>query len=216
MKLTLIPPGEFEMGSPPEEIERFIEVVKKTGRASMAKWIRSEGPQRRVRIDKPFYIGKHELTVGQFRKFVEDTGYKTDAEKDGKGGGYYDPKTRDWPQKLEFTWCSPLCVQGEDHPVENVSRNDAVAFCKWLRTSEGCAYRLPTGEEREYCCRAGTTTVWPHGDDEDDLQHFANIRDQSWERYHASTRRDAQWDDGYPLTAPVGQFRPNGFFACTT
>lgn len=58
------------MGSPPEE----------PGRGS------DEGPVHRVRITRPFCLGVHEVTMSQFRAFVEDTGYVTDAERDGRGG----------------------------------------------------------------------------------------------------------------------------------
>jgi formylglycine-generating enzyme required for sulfatase activity len=52
-------------------------------------WFAGERPVHRVTISQPFYLGKYEVTKGQFKKFVEDTGYKTDAEKDGKGGWGY-------------------------------------------------------------------------------------------------------------------------------
>jgi formylglycine-generating enzyme required for sulfatase activity len=74
MKLVLIPAGEFMMGSPQEEKDRS----------------NVEGPQHRVRITKPFYLGIHEVTVGQFRRFVTDASYKTEAGQEGKGGYGYD------------------------------------------------------------------------------------------------------------------------------
>ena len=69
MKLALIPGGEFLMGSPASEVGRD-----------------DDESQHRVRITKPFYMGIHEVTVGQFKRFVAATNYKTEAETDGKGG----------------------------------------------------------------------------------------------------------------------------------
>ena len=70
MKLKLIPAGEFLMGSPTSDTDACDD----------------EKPQHRVRITQPFYLGVHQVTRGQFRRFVEETGYQTEAEKDGKGG----------------------------------------------------------------------------------------------------------------------------------
>ena len=64
------------------------------------------------------------------------TGYKTDAERDGKGSWGNDGEGH-WVQKPAFTWRKPGFEQRGDHPVVNVSWNDAVAFCKWLSGREG-------------------------------------------------------------------------------
>ena len=75
MRLTLIPAGEFLMGSRDDDKEAFAQ----------------EKPQHRVRITQPFYLGVTEVTRGQFRRFVDETDYQTDAEKDGKGGWALEP-----------------------------------------------------------------------------------------------------------------------------
>jgi len=67
--------------------------------------------------------------------------------------------------------------QTDEHPVVNVSWNDAVAFCKWLSRKEGKSYRLPTEAEWEYACRAGTTTRYWCGDDPEALAKVANVAD---------------------------------------
>src|SRR5262245_55405636 len=90
MQLAHIPAGEFFMGAtePAEELTRtFASYGRKPDEFS------DEYPRHKVRITKPFLLGVHEVTVGQFRKFVEETGYKTSAETDGKGGWGYDPKS---------------------------------------------------------------------------------------------------------------------------
>jgi formylglycine-generating enzyme required for sulfatase activity len=142
MKLAHIPAGTFTMGSPPDEPHRL-----------------EDEHQHDVVISRPFLMGVHELTVGQFRAFVEATGYKTEAEKNGKGatrfpGGGFDPTC---------TWKTPGWTQTDEHPVACLARTDVEAFCQWLSKKEGKRYRLPTEAEWEYACRAGTTTAYHFG-----------------------------------------------------
>lgn len=196
MKLVLIPAGEFLMGSP--ESDRNADDDEK--------------PQHRVRITRPFYLGAYEVTVGQFRKFVEDTGYKTDAEKDGQGGvGYNAEKNELEGRKPQYSWQNTGFAQGDEHPVVNVSWNDAVAFCEWLSRKEGKKYRLPTEAEWEYACRAGTTTRYYCGDDPEGLAEVGNVADAAAKAKFPGWRFTIEARDGYVFTAPVGRFRPNGF-----
>src|SRR5262249_18643255 len=137
MRLVRIPAGTFLMGSPAAE----------QGRSP------HEGPQHKVSIRKPFYLGIHEVTVAQFRAFVEDTGYRTDPEKSGRGaqtlvGG-------SWKPVPGCNWRKPGWPQEDGYPVVAVSWNDALSFCMWLSKREGVVYRLPTEAEWEYACRAG-------------------------------------------------------------
>ena len=83
MKFTLIKAGEFLMGSPDTDKDAGDD----------------EKPQHRVRITRPFYLGVHEVTRGQFRRFVDDSGYQTEAEKDGKGGWGWNEAANKFEQK---------------------------------------------------------------------------------------------------------------------
>lgn len=175
MKFRVIPPGEFTMGSSKEEIAKLLEEAKKH---KVLDWfierIPSEGPQHKVILTKPFGASIHEVTRGQFRQFVEATGYKTDAEKDGKGSIGW--KDGDWVQAPEYLWNSELGFdreQTDDHPVVNVSWNDAVAFCEWLSKQEGVTYRLPSEAEWEFTCRAGSLTRFSWGNEESLLKRYA-------------------------------------------
>ncbi len=87
MEMTLIPAGEFKMGSG-ESAEATAAFFKKTYGEDLltADFFKDEHPQHRVRITQPFYLGTYHVTRGQFRQFVADTGYKTDAEKGEKPG----------------------------------------------------------------------------------------------------------------------------------
>jgi formylglycine-generating enzyme required for sulfatase activity/serine/threonine protein kinase/WD40 repeat protein len=168
MKMVLIPPGEFEMGSSEEEVERLVGEATRGGFAAdfFVAGLRTEAPRHRVRLTKPFSLGMHEVTVAQFRQFVKETGYKTDAEEHGKGRSF-DRSKKDWqPAEPPATWRSPGFSepQGDDHPVVLVTWNDAMAFCLWLSNKEGKIHRLPTEAEWEYACRAGTATRHQSGD----------------------------------------------------
>jgi len=195
VKLKLIPAGEFLMGSPESEKVRHDD----------------EGPQHRVRITRPFYLGVHEVTVGQFREFVEDTGYKTEAESGEKKGAYgWNPDKEEFGFNEEYSWRNAGFPQADEHPVVNVSWNDAREFCRWLSRKEDQKYRLPTEAEWEYACRAGTTTRYYHGDDPEGLAKVGNVADGT-AKAKFSNWTTIESRDGYAFTAPVGSFRANGF-----
>jgi formylglycine-generating enzyme required for sulfatase activity len=156
--MILIPAGTFTMGSP--VIERDRDPLGET--------------IHRVNMSA-FYIASKELSVGEFRRFVEDTKYVTTAEAD-EGAQAYDEAKNEWVFRVGANWRNPGFRQGEDHPVVCVSWFDAVKYCNWLSVKEGLkpaytiagqtvnwdrsanGYRLPTDSEWEYACRAGTST----------------------------------------------------------
>jgi formylglycine-generating enzyme required for sulfatase activity len=180
-----------------------------------------EAPVHRVRNTRDFHLGQHEVTVGQFRRFVEASGYIPESIADGTGGyGFnpaYDPAQTVRGDAFEgrdpkYSWRNPGFAQGDGHPVVNVTWNDAVALSRWLSQKEGVTYRLPTEAEWEYACRAGTRTRYATGDDPAGLAHSANVFDAdaavNWPKWQ-SVALSAH--DGYAFTAPVGSFAPNGF-----
>ena len=129
-----------------------------------------EKPSQPVTISKNFWIGKHPITVAQFRAFVEDAKYKTDAEKEGFGIG---PLNHKFQKVTGLTWTSPGFPQEDNHPVVMVSWQDAQAFCTWLSKKSKRQVRLPTEAEWEYACRAGTTTLYSFGDDDGESRRHA-------------------------------------------
>ena len=172
MRLVLVLEGEFPMGSSREEADRIAERMKQK---KITSWYpdspASEAPIRRTRITRSFYLSAFETTVGDFRKFVEETGYRTDAERDGKGGD--GKRNGKWTSGPEFNWRDMGYERGYDQPAVNVSWNDAVAFCGWLSKKEGRRYRLPTEAEWEYACRGGSTRTYFWGEDGARLKEFA-------------------------------------------
>ncbi len=133
------------------------------------------------------------MTVGQFRRFIDATGYPTAAEKFGGGYGVVDGE---WIRADRFSW-RDLGEQaaGDDFPAGNIAWQDAEAYCHWLNgISKGQAtYRLPVEAEWEYACRAGTLTPYCGGDAAS-LQRYAWFQPNSLWRLH-----------------PVGGKEPNGF-----
>jgi formylglycine-generating enzyme required for sulfatase activity len=215
MTLKLIPAGEFDMGTSPEQIDLLLKQFPATPKAFLAL----EQPRHHVRITRPFYLGATEVTRGQFRRFVEAEGYRTVPERDGKGGQGVDlAQDGRGVGGPRYTWRYLGYPQPDDHPVVNVTWSDAVAFCAWLTRTEGIVYRLPTEAEWEYACRAGTTSLYTTGDDPDEIVNVGNVGDASYnEKYpdyvdyatKLTTLKAAR--DGYVFTAPVGRFPPNPF-----
>jgi sulfatase modifying factor 1 len=219
IKLVLIPAGEFLMGSHEslDDIEKRFPGHDYKQKVEDKTYDADEWPQHRVRITKPFRLAIHEVTVGQFRKFVEATGYKTDAETSGKGAWGINKETGEYEGRdLKYSWQFTNYPLTDDHPVVNVSWNDATAFTEWLAKKEGKNYRLPTEAEWEYSCRAGSKTRYATGDDPESLAGFANIADassiKSGEKQFPYYGRFAlKASDGHFTPAPVGSFKPNAF-----
>lgn len=218
MKFVLVPAGEFRMGNdaspdslaqtfPQYDVERFAKLG-------------DESPSHKVAISKPFFLGQHEVTVGQFRKFLELSGYRPEAEADGTGGyGFnpdYDPATSRRRDAFEgrdprYSWRNPGFAQTDEHPVLNVTWNDAVAMVNWLSEREGIRYRLPAEAEWEYACRAGSQTHFHNGNSPENLHLIANTFDQMTASHWPQWSGYASNPDGYTFTAPVGRLAPNAF-----
>jgi formylglycine-generating enzyme required for sulfatase activity len=116
----------------------------------------------KVTLTKGFYIQTTETTIGQWKKFINDTKYTTKSEKDGFSWHIGDLKYT-YVKKKGFYWKNTGYKYNDNFPVTNVSFDDCLAFLKWLSKKEGATYRLPTEAEWEYACRAGTTTHFPGG-----------------------------------------------------
>lgn len=147
-----IPPGSFIMGCTAEQ--QCVEML----------------PVRRVEFDRPFRMSKTEVTVQQFREFVNATGHRTDAEKAGD----------------VRNWRAPGFRVSDRQPVVYVSINDAEAYCRWIGA------RLPSEAEWEYAARAGATTRYFWGEDLD--SRYVWYRENSGGRPHrAGSKTPNAW-----------------------
>ncbi|MFM8477735.1 MAG: formylglycine-generating enzyme family protein [Planctomycetaceae bacterium] len=147
IKLLLIPAGTFTQGSPAGEKDRD-----------------NDETQHQVTLSKPFYMGRTEVTQGQWKKVM----------------GTEPWKGKDYVQ------------EGDDYPAVYVSWGDAVAFCKKLSAKEGKTYRLPTEAEWEYACRGGTKTAFSFGNHEADLGKYAWFDGNAWDINEKYAHRVAQ------------------------
>jgi formylglycine-generating enzyme len=213
MKLTLIPSGEFMMGGgeSAEATAAFFDNFY--GEKYLpTKLLKDEHPQHQVRITKALYLGTYHVTRGQFRQFVNASGYKTEAEKGAKPGAWgWDSEKKDFRFREDYSWRNSGFQQTDEHPVVNVSWNDAVAFCRWLSEKEGKSYRLPTEAEWEYACRAGTKARYYSGYDPETLAKVGNVADAAAKAALPGWKYLIKASDGYVFTSPVGKFRPNAF-----
>lgn len=205
MRFVLVPAGEFVMGSSQEDIEAL---KARFGAANIRnERVAVEKPRHTVQITRPLLMGKHEVTVAQFRRFVEATGHKTDAER-GKGP-FVHGGTDSWEKKPDANWRSPGFQQADDHPVVCVSWNDAQKFIEWMNTTDtkkarSWAYRLPTEAEWEYAARGPERREWAWGSDWDGTR--TNFADKQ----SGLPWGDQKSDDGHARTAPVGSYSPKG------
>lgn len=195
MRLVPIPTGEFVMGDSESNSDLSRDFVMLPDKFDNSR----EQPAHAVRITRPFYMAAYEVTKGQFAQFVAAEHYRTDAEKDGKGGWGWIAKRFNFEKKPEFSWRSWGVDQSDDLPVVNVSWYDAQAFCVWLSEKESKVYRLPSEAEWEYACRAGTTTRFYNGNDPERLVEVAHLA------YLLRAK------DRHAFTCPVGRFQPNAF-----
>jgi formylglycine-generating enzyme required for sulfatase activity len=235
MEVLYLPPGEFLMGSTAEE--RAWATGIEGGATPGTERESYEGDARPVRIKQGLWMGRTEVSAGQFRRFVEETGYVTDAEKSGGKTQCFDPAwtgyqlTTDvvhpWTPMPGKSWKDPnWAFPGQDDfPVVCVSWNDGRAFCQWLTQRERAAgrlgddleYRLPTDAEWEYACRGGQprAAFW-WGNELEDGEGRLNIsaidllpgRTRTW------PLAKAPWSDGYSFVSPedhYGERGRNGF-----
>ncbi|MBN2296759.1 MAG: SUMF1/EgtB/PvdO family nonheme iron enzyme [Pirellulales bacterium] len=202
MQLMRIPAGRFVMGD--------------------AGGLPGEYPERVVEIERPFWIGRCEVTNRQYRRYEpsHDSHYycKRRDRADGKG----------------------LSLNEDNQPVVYVSYEEALDFCRWMSRKTGLKVTLPNETQWEYACRAGARTSLFFGDVGDDFSKYSNLADKTFSTGVMDARgrampeggvtqatggvphlllegaklADTRYDDKHRVTAPVGSYLPNNWGLC--
>jgi serine/threonine-protein kinase PpkA len=192
-----IPAGCFQMGSP----------INEAGRSE-------DESMHRVCV-KSFKLSKNEVTVAEFKKFVDATQFSTDAERNSLEIGCWSHQKaaeNHWDWRDWANWKQPVkgVANIDATPVTCVSYHDVMVYIDWLNQETGQVYRLPTEAEWEYAARAGTTTARYWGNNPDIACGFANVADstksgtEQWEQNH-------HCEDGYFYIATVRALKANKF-----
>jgi sulfatase modifying factor 1 len=179
--MALIPAGTFEMGLDEEELKDILEFASIPHlKMHYKSWFANETPRRTMEVDA-FYMDAHEVTNQQFREFIEASGYQPEGE---------------WAR---YTGAALL-----NHPVVNITWNDAREYAKWA------GKRLPTEVEWEYAAKGGKDVRWfPWGDTPDDgTKSNYNHKGESFfsELPFVLGMKKKKFK-----TEPVGSYEPNGF-----
>ena len=165
-KMAAIPKGNFIIGSH----------ISERGRDE------DEGPQKEIKVTA-FWMGVKEVTFAEWDLYFKDVTLPQAKNLDGV--------TRATPQYIDLTW-----GMGRDgkHPTNSMSHAASIMYCKWLYSTTGIFFRLPTEAEWEYACRAGSSTAYPFGDDASVLNEHGYFKENSNTKFHH-----------------VGQLKPNAW-----
>jgi len=177
----------------------------------LGKGLDREEPVHTLKV-KRFEMSVFETTVGQFRKFVDETGYKTQAELGDEGGDQtWIVANGEWVRKSDANWKNPYLPQTDNHPVVCVSWYDVQEFCSWLSKKTGQKIGLPTEAEWEYACRAGTETRYYTGNTEEDLDRAGWYWRNSGDSHVSGDYSLLKLIENHCGTHPVGTKPPNAW-----
>jgi len=170
MAFALVPAGRFVMG--------------REGGAP------DERPQSAVEVEKPFYLGRLEVTCAQYARFDprHENGFIEGRNKDRTTRG--------------------TDIGSPSHPVVRVSWKEALAFCQWLSQRSGRTCTLPTEAQWEWACRAGAASDYACGPVP--RNGFANIADESIRDWNYGRAQEG-YTDGAPYSTPGGRYAPNAW-----
>ncbi len=198
-ELALVPPGKFLMGSAPDAVE----LDAATG----------ESPAIAIAFTRPFHVSRREITVAEFRRYVEATGAEPAPGCRVWLGGQ-------WVFERDRSWRDPgFALPPQDaEPVVCVNWEDARGYAEWLSKEGGKRYRLPSEAEWEYVARGGTSfpRFWGERDSNEGAAlslacDFANVYDSSAVDGYHFPWPNARCSDRIAALAPVGQYKPNAF-----
>jgi formylglycine-generating enzyme required for sulfatase activity len=171
-ELVAVPSGPFLMGTSPEQVQALLQRYDWAKAAQREGWFEREQPQHEVTLGA-FEIGRYPVLNVEYAEFVAAAGVR--APSHWPGGSL--------PEELA------------DHPVVNVTWQDALAYVQWLAERTGKPYRLPTEAEWEKAARGEDGRLWPWGND--------------WDAARVNCK-----PAGPGRTTPRGQYSPAGDSPC--
>lgn len=194
-----VPAGEFRMGGGPPYMGSEAQAANAL-------------PAHTVRVPA-FKLGKYEVTVKEFRQFVEATGHKAPQQCLQPGPNWF-------AGPAPASWDRNALTDSDYQPVSCIGWADADAYAKWLSAQTGKSYRLPSEAEWEYAARAGQASIYPFGADANKACGHANLSDRTGE-FAAQSRFGASYigfmgghlscDDGAGFSSIVGLYKPNAW-----
>ncbi|MEU8261687.1 formylglycine-generating enzyme family protein [Micromonospora sp. NPDC048999] len=204
-QMVYIPGGRFLQGSP----EWMLALLDQADQPFGRQWFADETPPVARELE-PYLIDRYPVTVGDFRRFVRETGYRTEAERRGYSLVY---GRAGWQELPGAHWDASggpgVRIDGyDDHPVVHVSWGDATAYARWA------GKRLPTEAEWELAARGPEFRVWPWGDEWSSAN--ANTTElhvdavQTYGDWQAWWAQMCDRDGVVPRSTPVGAFSDRG------
>lgn len=192
--MVVMPTGSYFMGS-------------KTGP-------KHQRPRHLVQIEYGFAVSQTEITVRQFRQFIEASNYETTSEQKNRTK-IYDERTGRFKDKFNINWQHDYLgkIADDDLPVIHISWDDAKAYAEWLNSNTGEDYRLLSESEFEYILSANSETIYPWGNQfpTQVWGNFSGAKDK-FKRSRIRWREGfAEYEDGFWGPAPVGSFIKNLF-----
>lgn len=193
--------SKMQSKSPQEKSDvSFVRV--KAGTYNVGKEGHPVNPSRQIALES-FEISTTEVTNTLWAKFIRETNYLTTAEKLGNAMIFYPGLDEyQWVRDSSANWRFPFgkgregIKSKDDYPVSCISFIDVQAFCEWG------GYRLPTLEEWEVACRAGSNDTYHFEGGYDSLGLYANI-------WQSKTHRIVEVEEDYLYHSPVASYRPN-------
>lgn len=166
-------------------------------------------PRHKVDINYGFAVSRTEITVGEFKQFIDATKYKTTAEQKNRSD-VYDERTGRFNEKYNINWTHDYLGKNAalNLPVIHVSWDDANAYATWLNATSGEGYRLLSETEFEYILAANSETIYPWGNEPPTQVwgNFSGAKDKFKKSRIRWREGFADYEDGYWGPAPVGSF----------